>query len=96
MEYASTIERYEPTALDLVQESPVSDDPRVKIYVAQVIYPSGEWLNLNIRVIPGRGEVFLAQQVAGIFADEVPGARVGDVSCPADVRAEVFADDDEF
>ena len=96
MEYTSTIERYEPTALDLVQESPVSDDPRVKIYVAQVIYPSGEWLNLNIRVIPGRGEVFLAQQVAGIFADEVPGARVGDVSCPADVRDQVFAGDDEF
>jgi hypothetical protein len=93
--YPTTIERYEPTALDLVQE-PISDDPRVKIYVAQVIYPSGEWFNLHVRVIPGRGEVFLATQLAGIFVDEVPGARIGDVSCPADVRAEVFSDDDEF
>jgi hypothetical protein len=96
MEYTTTIERPEPTALDLVQDPPVSDDPRVKIYVAQVIYPSGEWHNLNVRVIPGRGEVFLATQLAGIFADKVPGARVGDVSCPADVRAEAFATDDEF
>jgi hypothetical protein len=94
--YPTTIERYEPTVLDLVQDPLVSDDPRVKIYVAQVIYPSGEWHNLNVRVIPGRGEVFLATQLAGIFVDEVPGARIGDVSCPADVRAEVFSDDDEF
>jgi hypothetical protein len=95
MEYTSTIERYEPTALDLVQESPVSDDPQVKLYSAQVVYPSGEWLNLdNIRVIAGPGEAFLAAELAGIFADQIQGAKVNTVWCPADVRDQVFADDE--
>ena len=94
--YPTTIERYEPTALDLVQE-PVSDDPRVKLYSAQILYPTGEWLELdNIRVIAGPGEAFLAAELAEIFADRIQGATVNTVWCPADVRAEVFADDDEF
>ena len=97
MEYASTIERYEPTALDLVQESPVSGDPRVKLYSAQILYPTGEWLELdNIRVIAGPGEALLATELAEIFADRIKDATVNTVWCPADVRAEAFADDDEF
>jgi|688.fasta_scaffold465180_2 hypothetical protein len=94
MEY-TTIERYEPTSLDLIQESPVSSDPRVKLYSAQILYSSGEWLELdNIRVIAGPGEALLATELAGIFADQIKDATVNTVWCPADVRAEVFADDE--
>jgi hypothetical protein len=86
-------ERY---AQDLINAAP-TDDPQVKLYSAQILYPTGEWLNLdNIRVIAGPGEVFLATELAGIFADQIPGAKVTSIWCPADVRAEVFADDDEF
>ena len=93
----STIERYEPTIEDLIIEPEVSDDPRVKLYEAQILYPSGEWLKVDdIRVIAGPGEVFLATELAGIFADQIQGATVNTVWCPADVRAEVFANDDEF
>lgn len=94
--YPTTIERYEPTELD-IQDPPISDDPRVKLYSAQVLYPSGEWLDLdNIRVIAGPGEAKLAAELAGIFADQIQGAKVNTVWCPADVRAKVFAGDDEF
>jgi hypothetical protein len=97
MEYTTTIERPEPTALDLVQDPPVSDDPQVKLYSAQILYPAGEWLDLdNIRVIAGPGEAFLATELAGIFADQIKDATVNTVWCPADVRDQVFADDDEF
>jgi hypothetical protein len=95
--YPTTIERYQPTSLDLIQESPVSDDPQVKLYSAQILYPTGEWLDLdNIRVIAGPGEAFLATELAGIFADQIHGATVNTVWCPADVRDQVFAGDDEF
>ena len=88
------INRYEPTIEDLTTEPEVSDD-QVKLYSAQILYPSGEWLNLdNIRVLAGPGEVFLATELAGIFADQIQGAKVNTVWCPADVRAIVF--DDQF
>lgn len=93
--YPTTIERYEPSSLDLIQESPVSDDPQVKLYSAQILYSTGEWLDLdNIRVIAGPGEALLATELAGIFADQIQGAKVNTVWCPADVRAEAFADDE--
>lgn len=97
MEYTTIerIERPEPTALDLVQDPPVSDDPRVKLYSAQILYPTGEWLELdNIRVIAGPGEALLATELAGIFADRIKDATVNTVWCPADVRDQVFTDDE--
>ena len=73
----------------------MSSDPRVKLYSAQILYPSGEWLELdNIRVIAGPGEAFLATELAGIFADQIQGAKVNTVWCPADVRDQVFTDDE--
>jgi hypothetical protein len=94
--YPTTIERYEPTVLDLAQK-PVSDHPQVKLYSAQILYPTGEWLELdNIRVIAGPGEVLLATELAGIFADQIKDATVNTVWCPADVRDQVFAGGDEF
>ncbi len=93
--YPTTIERYQLSSLDLIQESPVSDDPQVKLYSAQILYPTGEWLELdNIRVIAGPGEVLLATELAGIFAGQIKDATVNTVWCPADVRAEAFADDE--
>jgi hypothetical protein len=91
--YPTIAERY---AQDLINAAP-TDDPQVKLYSAQILYPTGEWLELdNIRVIAGPGEVLLATELAGIFADQIKDATVNTVWCPADVRAEVFAGDDEF
>ena len=88
--YPTIAERY---AQDLINAAP-TDDPQVKLYSAQILYPTGEWLDLdNIRVIAGPGEAFLATELAGIFADQIKDATVNTVWCPADVRDQVF---DEF
>jgi hypothetical protein len=90
--YPTIAERY---AQDLINAAP-TDDPQVKLYSAQILYPTGEWLDLdNIRVIAGPGEVLLATELAGIFADQIKDATVNTVWCPADVRDQAF-DDDEF